>query len=132
MKKFLLILISIASITAYSQTANTTVVTNLSAEDFKKLSSADKNGVIIDLRTSDEITNKGFIKGSIQLDWLAKDNETQVEKLDKNKTYYIYCAAGGRSGDCAEFMEKHKFKRVFNLEKGFSGWAAKGMPIEKK
>ena len=132
MKKFLLILISFASITAYSQTANTTVVTNLSAEDFKKLSSSDKNGVIIDLRTNDEITNKGFIKGSIQLDWLAKDNETQVEKLDKNKTYYIYCAAGGRSGDCAEFMEKHKFKRVFNLEKGFSGWASKGMPIEKK
>ncbi len=128
----LLIIITAVSFTAYSQTANTTVVTNLSAEDFKKLSSADKNGVIIDLRTNDELASKGFIKGSVQLDWLAKDNEQQVEKLDKNKTYYIYCASGGRSGDCAEFMEKHKFKRVFNLEKGFSSWAAKGLPIEKK
>ena len=132
MKKILFMLISVISLSTYSQTKNTTVVTNLSAEDFKKLSSADKNGVIIDLRTNDELASKGFIKGSIQLDWLANDNEQQVAKLDKNKTYYIYCAAGGRSGECAEFMEKHKFKRVFNLEKGFSGWAAKGLPIEKK
>jgi len=132
MKKFLFILISITSLNIYSQTATTTVVTNVSPEDFKKLSIADKNGIIIDLRTNDELKNKGFIKGAIQLDWLAKDNEAQVEKLDKNKTYYIYCAAGGRSGECAEFMEKHKFKKVFNLEKGFSSWAAKGLPIEKK
>ncbi len=132
MKKILFILITVASISTYAQVSNSAVVTNLSAEDFKKLSAADKNGVIIDLRTNEELASKGFIKGAIQLDWLAKDNEAQVEKLDKNKTYYIYCAAGGRSGDCAEYMEKHKFKRVFNLEKGFSGWVAKGMPIEKK
>ncbi|OFY85853.1 MAG: hypothetical protein A3F72_12595 [Bacteroidetes bacterium RIFCSPLOWO2_12_FULL_35_15] len=107
------------------------MVTNLSAERFKAIIENDKEGLIIDLRTTDEI-NKGFIKGAVQLDFLAKDSEKQIDKLDKNKTYYIYCASGGRSGDAAEYMEKHGFKRVYNLEKGFSDWAKKGFPVEKK
>jgi rhodanese-related sulfurtransferase len=134
MKKYILVfaaLISSAFI-SFSQVSNSTVVTNLAAKDFKTLSANDKSSVIIDLRTDDEIKNKGFIKGSVQLDFLAKDAEQKIDKLDKNKTYYVYCAAGGRSGDAAEYMEKHGFKRVFNLEKGFSDWAAKGMPVEKK
>ena len=130
MKKILsALLLCVFVVGAHAQTANTTVVTNLSVERFNALIGSDKAGVIIDLRTPDEIA-KGFIKGATFLDWLAKDNEAQVAKLDKNKTYYIYCAAGGRSGDCAAYMEKHGFKRVYNLEKGFSDWKKKGMPIE--
>ena len=132
MKKFVFLIISIASITCYSQTTTPAVVQNISAEDFQKLSSSDKNGVIIDLRTAEELAKKGFIKGAIQIDFLAKDSEKQIDKLDKNKTYYVYCASGGRSGECAEYMEKHNFKRVFNLSKGFTSWAAKGLPVEKK
>src|ERR1035437_1971045 len=134
MKKQILIFIAIFSFgsSVFAQTANTTVVTNLSAERFKTIIANDKTGgVIIDLRTTDEI-NKGFIKGSVQLDFLAKDAEQQIDKLDKNKTYYIYCASGGRSADAAEYMEKHGFKHVYNLEKGFSDWAKKGFPVEKK
>lgn len=110
---------------------NTKVVTNLSAERFKAGSANDKNSMIIDLRTTDEITSKGAIKGAVQIDYLAKDAEQKIGKLDKNKTYYIYCAGGGRSGECAEYMEKHGFKRVYNLEKGFSEWVTKGFPIGK-
>jgi rhodanese-related sulfurtransferase len=29
-------------------------------------------------------------------------------------------------------MEKQGFKKVYNLEKGFSAWKAKGLPIDKK
>ena len=134
MKKQILILVAVLSfgMSAFAQTtANSTVVTNLSAERFKAIIANDKDGIIIDLRTTDEI-NKGFIKGSVQLDFLAKDAEKQIDKLDKNKTYYIYCASGGRSADAAEYMEKHGFKRVYNLEKGFSDWAKKGFPVEQK
>jgi len=134
MKKYILIFASIIStaLVSFSQVSNSTVVTNLTSKDFKTLSANDKSSVIIDLRTDDEIKSKGFIKGAVQLDFLAKDAEQKIDKLDKSKTYYVYCAAGGRSGEAAEYMEKHGFKRVFNLEKGFSDWAAKGMPVEKK
>ncbi|MCX6294641.1 MAG: rhodanese-like domain-containing protein [Bacteroidetes bacterium] len=133
MKKLLIVLIALVSIVNVSnaQTKNA-VVTNLSSERFKAIIENDKNGVILDLRTSEEITKKGYIKGAIQLDYLAKDSEKQIDKLDKNKTYYVYCASGGRSSDCAEYMEKNGFKRVYNLEKGLSDWLLKGFPVEKK
>jgi phage shock protein E len=131
-KKLTLIAFVLFGICAMAQTADTKVITNLSSERFKAIIGNDKNGMVIDLRTTDEIKSKGFIKGSTQLDFLAKDAEKQIDKLDKNKTYYVYCAAGGRSADAAEYMEKHGFKRVYNLEKGFSDWSSKGFAIEKK
>jgi rhodanese-related sulfurtransferase len=91
-----------------------------------------KKGEIIDLRTTKEIESKGKIKGSAQLDYLAKDSEEQIKKLDKNKTYLIYCAGGGRSSEAAELMQKLGFKEVVNLEKGFDDWKKKGFEIEQK
>lgn len=107
------------------------IIKNVDAATFKKLID-EKKSVLIDLRTTDEINSKGKIKGAQQIDFLAKDAENTISKLDKKKTYLIYCAGGGRSGDCAELMKKQGFKEVVNLEKGFSDWKNKGFDIEKK
>jgi rhodanese-related sulfurtransferase len=125
--RFLLsvLLLFIANI-FFSQT-----IKNVSAEEFKKMIDA-KKGEIIDLRTTSEIESKGKIKNSRQLDYLAKDSEEQIKKLDKNKTYLIYCAGGGRSSDAAELMQKLGFKEVVNLEKGFDDWKKKGFETEQK
>lgn len=104
---------------------------NVDADTFKKLIN-EKKYILIDLRTSDEIKSKGKIKGAIQLDFLDKNSETIIEKLDKTKSYLIYCASGGRSSDCADLMEKQGFKEVINLEKGFTNWKNKGFEIEMK
>lgn len=106
-------------------------VKNVDATEFKKLVD-EKKYVLIDLRTNDEIKSKGMIKGATQIDFLDKNAEANIEKLEKNKTYLIYCAGGGRSSDCAEFMQKQGFKEVINLEKGFSDWKNKGYEIETK
>ena len=134
MKKAFFAFIAIITLStgAVAQTKNTMVVTNLSPERFKAIIANDKMPAIIDLRTTDEIKSKGYIKGAIQMDYLGKDFDTKLATLDKTKPVYIYCAAGGRSGDAAEQMEKLGFKHVYNLEKGFSEWAAHGMPVEKK
>lgn len=132
MKKLILVFIALVSINVSNAQSKSAVVTNLSSERFNAIIGNDKNGVLLDLRTTEEMKNKGYIKGAIQLDYLAKDADAQVDKLDKNKTYYIYCASGGRSSDCAEYMEKHGFKRVYTLEKGLSDWLLKGFPVEKK
>jgi phage shock protein E len=131
-KNFLLVVAFLwAVIQVNSQTNNTAVITNLSTDQFKELIATDKAATIIDLRTSNEI-EKGFISGSIQIDYLGKNFDTQMAALDKNKTYYVYCQAGGRSADAAGYMEKQGFKKVYNLEKGFSDWKAKGFPVDKK
>lgn len=124
MKKLFIFLFTCLSFTMYSQ-----VVENVNTETFKTMIS-EKKGELIDLRTSDEMKSKGYIKGAKQIDFLAKDAEQQIAKLDKTKTYLIYCAAGGRSGDCAELMKAQGFKHVVNLEKGFDGWKRSGNEVE--
>lgn len=125
MKKFIFVFAFFLSIAGSAQT-----VKNVNAEEFKKDIDA-KKGILIDLRTDEEIKSKGKIKSAKQIDFLAKDAEQQIEKLDKNKTYLIYCAGGGRSGECADLMKKQGFKEVINLEKGFGEWKSKGYEIEK-
>lgn len=133
MKKYLLLLISVLyiSVKGNAQTAISSVVSNVSAAQFNEMIKADKAANIIDLRTDKEI-EKGFIPDAKQIDFLGKTFDSQIAALDKNKTYYIYCQSGGRSSDAAEYMEKQGFKKVVNLEKGFSDWKAKGLPIDTK
>ena len=134
MKKNIFLLLTVLGfgITMNAQTPppppQATVVTNLSSEQFKDMST-DTTATIIDLRTTKEI-ERGAIAGAIQIDYLGKSFDTQIAALDKNKTYYIYCQSGGRSGDAAD-MEKQGFKKIYNLEHGFSDWKTKGFPVKK-
>jgi len=112
-------------------TFSQTVIKNVDAADFKKLID-EKKSVLIDLRTGDEIKNKGMIKGAVRIDFLSKEAEAAIDKLDKNKTYLIYCAGGGRSSDAAELMQKKGFKEVVNLSKGFDDWKKKGFAVETR
>lgn len=127
MKKILSLLLLFFCLQVQSQTT----VKNVDASTFKKLVDENKSE-LIDLRTTDEINSKGKIKGAKQIDFLDKNAEAEIEKLDKKKTYLIYCAGGGRSGDCADLMKKMGFKEVVNLDKGFEDWKRKGFEIEKK
>lgn len=127
MKKIFALLLLFTSLINFAQTK----IENVDAETFKKLID-EKKSYLIDLRTDDELKNKGFIKGATQIDYFKKDAETIIAKLDKKKTYLIYCAGGGRSGECAELMKNLGFTHVVNLEKGFDDWKKKGFEIEKK
>lgn len=125
MKTFFTLLALVFSFAGIAQ------IKNVDAIAFKKLIE-EKKYVLIDLRTNEEIKSKGMIKGAMQIDFLDKNAEATIEKLDKNKSYLIYCAGGGRSADCAELMQKQGFIDVVNLEKGFSEWKNKGFEIETK
>lgn len=127
MKTLLTFIALFVSLTTFSQTK----IENVDAATFKKLID-EKKYVLIDLRTDDELKNKGYIKGATQIDWFGKNSEAVISKLDKKKTYLIYCAGGGRSGDCADLMKTHGFSHVVNLEKGFDDWKKKGFEVEMK
>ena len=98
---------------------------------FKKLID-EKKYALIDLRTDDELKNKGYIKGATQIDWFGKNSEAIISKLDKKKTYYLYCAGGGRSADAADILVKKGFKNVVNLVGGFTAWKKSNLEVEVK
>jgi rhodanese-related sulfurtransferase len=127
MKNLTTILFLFITSLGFSQTK----IENVDAATFKKLIDENKS-VLIDLRTNDELKNKGYIKNAKQIDYFSKNAEAIIKKLDKKITYLIYCAGGGRSGECADLMKANGFSRVVNLEKGFDDWKKKGFEIELK
>jgi len=127
MKTIFTVILVLISTISFSQT----IIENVDAVTFKKLINEHKS-VLIDLRTNDELIHKGFIKDAKQIDYFSKEAEGIIKKLDRKKTYLIYCAGGGRSGECAELMKENGFTHVINLAKGFDDWKKKGFEIEYK
>lgn len=83
---------------------------------------------LIDLRTAPEFAS-GHLAGASELDFYASDFPSQLEALDKNASYAIYCHTGNRSGQAAALMQKMGFKHVINLQGGIAAWEAAGLPI---
>jgi len=113
----------------YSQ--QSPVIRNVNVAEFKKTMDALPDEVVVDLRTPEEI-EKGKIPGAIAIDFYGDNFKSELQKLDRNKPYLLYCAGGGRSGQTVEVMEKMGFKNIYNLETGFKGWVKEKMPVEKR
>jgi len=88
----------------------------------------DTNFVIIDVRTPYEY-NGGHIKCAININYYASNFGTDIDKLDKNKTYLIYCATGSRSAVTLIQMQNKSFQEVYNLSGGINKWTPYGYPV---
>jgi phage shock protein E len=104
------------------------VYKDLTTSEFKAGLDSISGEVLLDVRTPDE-TRKGIIEGAVTLDYFKKDFEKQVKDLDPNKTYFVYCEAGGRSSETLEIMKQQGFKEVYNLKEGFAGWKKQKLPV---
>ena len=89
-----------------------------------------ENTILLDVRTPEEYA-EGHLKGATLINYLDQKNfNDQITKLDKNKTVYVYCRSGGRSGYSQEIMLKQGFKSVINLDGGIDAWKKAGLPVE--
>src|SRR5688572_25985976 len=75
-------------------------IKNVSVEQFKRAMDSIQNEVVIDLRTPEEL-KQGKIAGAKEIDYFGPVYESAISQLDKNKTYLLYCAGGGRSSETA-------------------------------
>ena len=80
-----------------------------------------ENVVLVDVRTLEEY-NEGHIKDSLHIDIFSPSFIVEIEKLEKNKDYYIICKSGGRSMTAGEAMENLGFSKVTNLAGGMMAW----------
>lgn len=95
---------------------------NLSEIEWVKLHDESEESVIIDVRTDDEFST-GYIEGAVNIDfYMGNKFISEIDKLDKSKSYFIYCKSGARSGQTCELMKQKGFKKVYNLEGGILGW----------
>lgn len=82
------------------------------------------DGILIDLRYYSELKETWIIKGAKQIDFYSDDFNEQLNLLDKNKKYLIYCRSGNRSGQTLDIMKKLWFKNVFELSGWMNAWQA--------
>ncbi|MCI0751574.1 MAG: rhodanese-like domain-containing protein [Flammeovirgaceae bacterium] len=107
-----------------------TAQTALSPEAFEQKLNSTSNKIVVDVRTVDEF-NQGHLPNAILIDYYKEDFKQQLSKLDKNKTLFVYCAAGGRSADAARQLMDLGFKNVIDLEGGMGAWKTAGKKIIK-
>ncbi|MBW3519730.1 rhodanese-like domain-containing protein [Flavobacterium sp. NKUCC04_CG] len=95
---------------------------NLSQEQWWENFQQDENAVILDVRTIDEFEEIA-IPNSLNIDiYKGQEFLDEVNKLDKDKSYYVYCKAGGRSNQACLLMNQLGFDKTFNLLGGITEW----------
>lgn len=95
---------------------------DLSQNEWAEQAAADPKAFILDVRTADE-WNDGIIPGATNIDiYKGQGFIYAVEELDRDRNYYIYCKAGGRSGQACSIMQQMGFTNTYNLVGGFMNW----------
>lgn len=92
-----------------------------SVNDFSKIDFTDENNVLLDVRTPEEF-QEGNIPNSVNIDFNSEEFDSLIQDLDREKTYYVYCKAGGRSTGACTKMQEAGFKNVVNLKDGYSAY----------
>jgi len=106
-------------------------VSELSAKEAFSMINRNKDNsdfIILDIRTLEEYES-GHLENSIRIDYYSSDFEEQLDKLDKNKTYLIYCRSGNRSSKALNIMQELGFKEAYHISGGINEWTEEGFPI---
>lgn len=118
--------------TAKSET-QTQIIENITPEETYILIQGNKdnpNFVILDVRTPEEFLGE-HIENAVNLDYYSDTFRNDLNKLDKNKTYLIYCRSGSRSENALNIMKELDFGEVYNMSGGIIKWNSEGLPTTK-
>ncbi len=86
--------------------------------------------MLVDVRTPEEFA-AGHVKKAQNSDLRGGAFQQEFSKWDKNKTYYLYCASGNRSGQALKLMQEAGFTNVVNLG-AFKDLKSTGFPVKSK
>lgn len=127
-KILLLTLLAFFAFTGISLAQSTDSATVVSVETFEKMSKKKKKTVILDVRTPEEVA-EGHLAGAKNIDVQDELFQQNIEQLDKNKTYLLYCRSGKRTAVAGAKMKAAGFKKVYMLDGGITSWKEKGKPV---
>lgn len=97
-------------------------MSNLSQEAWVSQLIQDKNAIIIDVRTEEEV-GEGYIPGMIHMNiYEGPGFIEKIENLDPSKNYYVYCRSGKRSGQACAIMNSKGIPNAYNLLGGILEW----------
>jgi rhodanese-related sulfurtransferase len=97
----------------------------VSAKNFKKVIAGESEFVLLDVRSEAEF-NAGHLPGALnvergRLEWIIPNIIKKPER-----TIYVYCQDGRRSGFAAERLIQMGYTNTINIVDGFEGWVTAG------
>lgn len=97
----------------------TTVIPEISLENFKEKVENGENLIILDVRELDEY-EAGNIQGAIHIP--LGEVEQRSGELKKDACIYVICHSGRRSELAAQTMAKQGFQQLINVVPGMCDW----------
>ncbi len=122
-----------AEVATPEREAQTQIIENITPQESFTLIQNNKDNpdfIILDVRTPEEFAEE-YIENAINIDFYSESFADELNTLDKNKPYLIYCQSGNRSGRALDIMEELNFREVHNMSGGIIQWKAEGLPITK-
>ncbi len=114
-----------------SSTDRSTTITILSPNDAYTMVQKNKNNkdfVVLDVRTPEEFAS-GHIEGAINIDYNSERFKSEIGKLDKNKSYLVYCRTGRRTSGAVKIMTQLGFNRIYTIKGDIVEWQAEHLPL---
>ena len=135
----ILLMAGLAAFAFFSRTAvlraqdDTVAYPNLSPSEAWELlgkRSGDHGFVLLDVRTPKEFTAER-IAGAVIVDYNSPSFRDGMAKLDRGKTYLVYCRTGNRSQGALQVMRELGFRNVLHISGGITQWKEAGLPTAR-
>lgn len=94
---------------------------NLSPSEFLAMKKEHPNAILIDCRVPKEFAT-GYLEGAKNMDYFGEAFYDQLEELDSDAIYLVYCRSGRRSLRTCTLMQNSGFQQVYNLDGGLKAW----------
>lgn len=89
--------------------------------------SGDPGFVLLDVRTPKEFDAER-IEGAVMVDYLSPSFRDEMAKLDRSKSYLVYCRTGNRTNGAVKVMRELGFPNVSVFPGGITKWKEAGFP----
>jgi rhodanese-related sulfurtransferase len=96
------------------------------ASEMYKLNRTNPDFVVIDVRTDHEY-EISHIPGASNIDIAQPNFRHEIDRLDRNKTYLLYCRSGNRSSQALDIMTEMGFKSIAHIAGGITAWEKSGL-----
>lgn len=130
----IVILIAAASCDAHSaysgKAAQTSSLKPTNAFALIQKNKGNPEFVILDVRTPEEFRS-GHLPGAINIGIQADTFKDDMNKLDRSKTYLVYCRTGRRTNQALDIMQELGFTHLLRIDGDITKWKAEKLPLVK-
>jgi rhodanese-related sulfurtransferase len=87
------------------------------------------NFIILDVRTLNEYKEE-HLESAQLLNVKSTYFIDELDRMDKNKKYFVYCRRGKRGRIAVNLMKKQGYIDVHNITGGINKWKSKKLPVK--